>query len=161
MYLFAHYICFYSNLFGFETKKIIHFNEVTSVRRAKAAAIFPTAIEIIAGGKKFFFTSFLSRDEAFKLINDGWSQNNSDIKSITDEQVNFLLFTSYTCYHLSMDELDAFWELLQALRVLSNAGKILKKRVVTKCILPQCNRHISQKKIHGKVIKLVAKFLAA
>lgn len=86
MYLFAHYICFYSNLFGFETKKIIRFNEVTSVRRAKAAAIFPTAIEIIAGGKKFFFTSFLSRDEAFKLINDGWSQNNSDIKSITDEQ---------------------------------------------------------------------------
>lgn len=47
---------------------------------------------------QFFFTSFLSRDEAYKLINDGWSQNNSDIKSITDEQVNFLLFTSYTYY---------------------------------------------------------------
>ncbi|XP_071936138.1 protein VASCULAR ASSOCIATED DEATH 1, chloroplastic-like [Coffea arabica] len=86
MYLFAHYICFYSNLFGFETRKIIPFNEVTSVRRAKAAAIFPTAIEIIAGEKKFFFTSFLSRDEAYKLINDGWSQNNRDIKSIADEQ---------------------------------------------------------------------------
>ncbi|KAL3516853.1 hypothetical protein ACH5RR_023755 [Cinchona calisaya] len=86
MYLFAHYICFYSNLFGFETKKIIPFHEVTSVRRAKAAAIFPTAIEILAGGKKFFFTSFLSRDEAFKLINDGWSENNNDVKSITDEQ---------------------------------------------------------------------------
>ncbi|XP_019188528.1 PREDICTED: protein VASCULAR ASSOCIATED DEATH 1, chloroplastic [Ipomoea nil] len=89
MYLFAHNICFYSNLFGFETKKIIPFHEVTSVRRAKAAAIFPTAIEIIAGGKKFFFTSFLSRDEAFKLINDGWLQHNNGPKANGDQQEQY------------------------------------------------------------------------
>ncbi|KAA8515847.1 hypothetical protein F0562_019026 [Nyssa sinensis] len=87
MYLFVCYVCFYSNLFGFETKKIIPFHEVTSVRRAKAAAIFPTAIEIIAGGKKYFFTSFLSRDEAFKLINDGWLQHGNGAKAIADQQV--------------------------------------------------------------------------
>ncbi|KAJ8565563.1 hypothetical protein K7X08_008139 [Anisodus acutangulus] len=84
MYLFGHNICFYSNLFGFETKKIIPFHEITAVRRAKAAAIFPTAIEIVAGGKKYFFTSFLSRDEAFKLINDGWLQHNGAAKESTD-----------------------------------------------------------------------------
>lgn len=33
-------------------QKIIPFHEVTSVRRAKAVAVFPTAIEIIAGEKK-------------------------------------------------------------------------------------------------------------
>lgn len=86
MYLFAHYICFYSNLFGFETKKIIPFREVTSVRRANAVAVFPTAIEIIAGGKKYFFTSFLSRDEAFRLINDGWLLHRNGPKEITDPQ---------------------------------------------------------------------------
>ncbi|XP_050154884.1 protein VASCULAR ASSOCIATED DEATH 1, chloroplastic-like isoform X2 [Malus sylvestris] len=74
MYLFVHYICFYSNIFGFETKKIIPFQEVTSVRRAKTAGIFPNAIEIFAGSKKYFFASFLSRDEALKIINDGWLQ---------------------------------------------------------------------------------------
>ncbi|CAN4125954.1 unnamed protein product [Withania somnifera] len=84
MYLFGHSICFYSNLFGFETKRIIHFHEITAVRRAKAAAIFPTAIEIVAGGKKYFFTSFLSRDEAFKLINDGWLQHNGAAKESAD-----------------------------------------------------------------------------
>ncbi|KAJ8573392.1 hypothetical protein K7X08_009903 [Anisodus acutangulus] len=84
MYLFGHNICFYSNLFGFETKKIIPFHEITAVRRAKSAAIFPTAIEIVAGGKKYFFTSFLSRDEAFKLINDGWLQHNGAAKESTD-----------------------------------------------------------------------------
>ncbi|WMV11172.1 hypothetical protein MTR67_004557 [Solanum verrucosum] len=120
MYLFGHSICFYSNLFGFETKKIIPFHEITAVRRAKSAAIFPTAIEIVAGGKKvmswicdamlpcympvlvlsnyylhgkvltylllmqYFFTSFLSRDEAFKLIDDGWLQHNGAAKESAD-----------------------------------------------------------------------------
>ncbi|XP_055817565.1 protein VASCULAR ASSOCIATED DEATH 1, chloroplastic [Solanum dulcamara] len=86
MYLFGHSICFYSNLFGFETKRIIPFHEITAVRRAKAAAIFPTAIEIVAGGKKYFFTSFLSRDEAFKLIDDGWLQHNGADKESADPE---------------------------------------------------------------------------
>lgn len=86
MYLFEHYVCFYSNIFGFETKKIISFQDVTSVRRAKTAGIFPNAIEIVAGGKKHFFASFLSRDEAFKLIVDGWSQCGGDLKGILDQQ---------------------------------------------------------------------------
>ncbi|OMO69619.1 FH interacting protein 1 [Corchorus capsularis] len=85
MYLFVHYICFYSNIFGFETKKIIPFNEITSVKRAKTAGIFPNAIEIFAGGKKFFFASFLSRDEAFKIINDGWVQYGNGTKEITEQ----------------------------------------------------------------------------
>ncbi|KAG8391517.1 hypothetical protein BUALT_Bualt01G0195900 [Buddleja alternifolia] len=86
MYLFDHYICFYSNLFGFETKKIIPFHEVTSVKRAKAVAVFPTAIEIMAGGKKYFFTSFLFRDDAFKLISEGWVRHSDGSKEITEQQ---------------------------------------------------------------------------
>ncbi|KAK4788610.1 hypothetical protein SAY86_019929 [Trapa natans] len=88
MYLFVHYICFYSNIFGFETKKIIHFRDVTSVKRAKTAGIFPNAIEIFAGGKKYFFASFLSRDEAYKLIIDGWVQHGNDAKTIMEKQVS-------------------------------------------------------------------------
>ncbi|CAJ1938651.1 unnamed protein product [Sphenostylis stenocarpa] len=53
-------------------QKVIPFPEVTSVRRAKTAGIFPTAIEIHAGNRKHFFASFISRDEAFKIIKDGW-----------------------------------------------------------------------------------------
>nr|GMD62130.1 protein VASCULAR ASSOCIATED DEATH 1, chloroplastic [Ipomoea batatas] len=75
---------------SFLLQKIIPIHEITSVRRAKAAAIFPTAIEIIAGGKKqFFFTSFLSRDEAFKLINDGWLQHNNGPKATGDQQEQY------------------------------------------------------------------------
>ncbi|KAL2892550.1 Protein VASCULAR ASSOCIATED DEATH 1 chloroplastic [Bienertia sinuspersici] len=86
MYLFEHYICFYSNIFGFETKKIIPFQDVTCVRRAKTAGIFPNAIEIATPEKRHFFASFLSRDDAFKLISDGWSQQGNDPKGILDRQ---------------------------------------------------------------------------
>ncbi|KAJ7961911.1 GRAM domain family protein, putative isoform 1 [Quillaja saponaria] len=86
MYLFVHFICFYSNIFGFETKKIIPFHEVTTVRRAKTAGIFPNAIEVHAIDKKYFFASFLSRDEAFKIINDGWTQHGNGAKAITERQ---------------------------------------------------------------------------
>ncbi|XP_044494527.1 protein VASCULAR ASSOCIATED DEATH 1, chloroplastic-like [Mangifera indica] len=86
MYLFVHYICFYSNIFGFETKKIIPFNEITIVRQAKTAGIFPNAIEIFAGGRKYFFASFLSRDEAFKLINDLRLQHGNGSQAISEQQ---------------------------------------------------------------------------
>ncbi|KAF5732869.1 protein VASCULAR ASSOCIATED DEATH 1 chloroplastic isoform X2 [Tripterygium wilfordii] len=86
MYLFTHYICFYSNIFGYETKKIIPFLEVTSVKRAKTAGIFPNAIEIVAGGRKYFFASFLSRDEAFRIINDGWLQQVICARGIIEQQ---------------------------------------------------------------------------
>ncbi|XP_020586183.1 protein VASCULAR ASSOCIATED DEATH 1, chloroplastic [Phalaenopsis equestris] len=85
MYLFVHHICFYSNIFGFETKKTIPFHEVTCVRKAKTAAIFPNAIEIAAGVKKHFFGSFLSRDEAYKLIVDGWAQHAGDARFILED----------------------------------------------------------------------------
>ncbi|XP_054781442.1 protein VASCULAR ASSOCIATED DEATH 1, chloroplastic-like isoform X2 [Prosopis cineraria] len=86
MYLFVNFICFYSNIFGFETKRVIPLDEVTSVRKAKTAGLFPNAIEIFAGGKKHFFASFLSRDEAFNIINDGWLQHRNAAKASTEQQ---------------------------------------------------------------------------
>ncbi|XP_058743315.1 protein VASCULAR ASSOCIATED DEATH 1, chloroplastic isoform X3 [Vicia villosa] len=86
MYLFVNYICFYSNIFGFETKRIIPLPEITGVRRAKTAGIFPNAIEILSGSKKHFFASFLSRDDAFKIINDGWLRQGNDARVIMEQQ---------------------------------------------------------------------------
>ncbi|XP_031483132.1 protein VASCULAR ASSOCIATED DEATH 1, chloroplastic isoform X5 [Nymphaea colorata] len=86
MYLFVRYICFYANIFGFETKKIIPFNEVSSVQKAKTAGLFPNAIEIVANEKKYFFASFLSRDEAYRLIVDGWTHCCNNAKYVVDCQ---------------------------------------------------------------------------
>ncbi|KAK3127067.1 hypothetical protein QOZ80_7AG0567860 [Eleusine coracana subsp. coracana] len=86
MYLFLHHICFYSNIFGYETKKTIPLQEVTDVRKAKTAAIFPNAIEIVAGSKRHFFGSFLSRDEAYRIIVEGWEQHVSDARVLLERQ---------------------------------------------------------------------------
>lgn len=86
MYLFLHHICFYSNIFGYETKKTIPLQDVTDVRKAKTAAIFPNAIEIVAGPKRHFFGSFLARDDAFRVIVDGWEQHVSDARLLIERQ---------------------------------------------------------------------------
>uniref|UniRef100_J3ML03 VASt domain-containing protein n=1 Tax=Oryza brachyantha TaxID=4533 RepID=J3ML03_ORYBR len=86
MYLFLHHICFYSNIFGYETKKTIPLQEVTDVRKAKTAAIFHNAIEIVAGTKRHFFGSFLSRDEAYRVIVEGWEQHVSDARLLLERQ---------------------------------------------------------------------------
>ncbi|XP_047063096.1 protein VASCULAR ASSOCIATED DEATH 1, chloroplastic isoform X2 [Lolium rigidum] len=86
MYLFLHHICFYSNIFGYETKKTIALQEVTDVRKAKTAAIFPNAIEIVAGAKRHFFGSFLARDDAYRVIVDGWEQHVSDARLLSERQ---------------------------------------------------------------------------
>lgn len=39
-----------------------------------------------------FFTSFLSRDEAHRLIVDRWSQHNSNAKALIEQQVHLPLY---------------------------------------------------------------------
>lgn len=89
---------------------------MTDVRKAKTAAIFPNAIEIVAGSKRVrkppfskfhvchiieslalmfcymqhFFGSFLTRDEAYRIIVDGWEQHVSDARILLERQVSRL-----------------------------------------------------------------------
>ncbi|KAA3462114.1 protein VASCULAR ASSOCIATED DEATH 1, chloroplastic-like isoform X3 [Gossypium australe] len=112
MYLFAHFICFYSNIFGFETKKIIAFNEIKSVKKAKTAGIFSNAIEIFAGGRKYFFTSFISRDEAYELINDGWVQHGNGGNEITEQQELMLESCSKENGFVAIEKVSSFKTLI-------------------------------------------------
>ena len=67
MYIFSSHVCFYSNVFGYITKRSLPLKDVTSISKAKNVG-FPNSIRIVYMGKQMFFTSFLSRDEAYKLI---------------------------------------------------------------------------------------------
>ena len=74
MYLFENYVCFYSNVFGYQKHKVIPLKNVTIVRRAKTVKVVPNAIEIVWNGKCEFFTSFLTPDSAYKQISSAWNQ---------------------------------------------------------------------------------------
>ncbi|RZC81993.1 hypothetical protein C5167_044574 [Papaver somniferum] len=100
MYLFVRHICFYSNIFGYETKKAIPFNEVTCIRKAKTAGIFPNAIDIIAGGKRIMGSQHVIVGSmstvlmilqpfiqtAYRAIVDGWAQYCDGIEDRIDRQ---------------------------------------------------------------------------
>eukprot|EP00897_Mesotaenium_endlicherianum_P005128 jgi/Mesen1/4643/ME000241S03682 len=71
LYLFERHVCFYSAIWG--EKKVIPLKGVTAVRKANHAKFFPNAVEVVAAdGQKHFFASFLSRDEAFRIITTLW-----------------------------------------------------------------------------------------
>lgn len=77
MYVFDHYICFYCNLFGFVKKKAIPIKDIVSVKK-KTHMRFPNSIEIeTVHGTREFFTSFLNRDDAFRLIHHAWYNGDS------------------------------------------------------------------------------------
>jgi len=110
MYVFDHYVCFSSSVFGFVKKKVLPFQDVVAVRK-KTHLRFPNSIEIEAtprhfsktsldfnqpggstgsmassamspgtnptmalGNEREFFTSFLSREDAYSLIMQCWNQ---------------------------------------------------------------------------------------
>ncbi len=67
--MFDSFICFYSNVFGVERKKIIALQNVTQIVKARTALVVPNAIEVVTlDGKRDFFTSFITHDKAYRLM---------------------------------------------------------------------------------------------
>jgi hypothetical protein len=76
MYIFTKHVCFSCSLFGYHKLKRIPIASILSLRKMKNVG-FPNSVEIVwkeseTCVKTDFFTSFLSRDEAFKLILSLW-----------------------------------------------------------------------------------------
>lgn len=76
MYIFTKHVCFSSSLFGYHKLKTIPIRSLLSVRKMKHVG-FPNSVELVwqereDSVKKEFFTSFLSREEAFKTILRLW-----------------------------------------------------------------------------------------
>lgn len=64
MYITTRFLCFYSNLFGFEEKLRIPYSDITSLKKEKTALIIDNAIYINTFGIiEYQFRSFWDRDE--------------------------------------------------------------------------------------------------
>lgn len=59
---------------------------------------------------QYFFTSFLSRDEALKLIDDGLLQHGNGSKLITDQQVLHLFYCLFirNIWHVTNDIMNSW-----------------------------------------------------
>jgi len=67
LYISQNFACFYSNIFGSETIKILPASDITGVQLAKILFI-PNSIKIFTTYESYFFASFLHRDDAYRLL---------------------------------------------------------------------------------------------
>ncbi|XP_063109411.1 protein Aster-A isoform X3 [Cavia porcellus] len=94
LYLSENWICFYSNIFRWETTISIQLKEVTCLKKEKTAKLIPNAIQICTESEKHFFTSFGARDRCFLLIFRLW-QNALLEKTLSPRELWHLVHQCY------------------------------------------------------------------
>ncbi|VDP05260.1 unnamed protein product [Soboliphyme baturini] len=73
MYVSQNWLCFYSNIFRWETTLAIPFKDIVAIKKEKTAKIIPNAILVsTSANEKLFFTSFSARDKAYMMIFKLW-----------------------------------------------------------------------------------------
>lgn len=68
LYVTDRFICFYSNLFGFEKKIKIPYSYITCITKEYTAVFIPNAIAVITARKEYIFRSFWDRDECYEVL---------------------------------------------------------------------------------------------
>lgn len=74
MYITDNHIAFYSNVFGYITKLLIPVTSVTRISKEKTVKIIPNAIAVATADERHVFSSFLSREAAYKLMICVWKE---------------------------------------------------------------------------------------
>jgi hypothetical protein len=82
LYVSQNFLCFYANIFGWETNLVVRCADVQQVRKEKTAFVvcglvllfsphstqFPNAIQLVTETGKHLFASFVYRDTAFRSV---------------------------------------------------------------------------------------------
>jgi len=85
VYITTNYLCFYANIFRWETAVIIAWKEVTAMTKEKTALVIPNAVQICTGSDKYFFTSFAARDKTHVLMFRLWQNSLLDNPAMAPE----------------------------------------------------------------------------
>lgn len=72
LYVSQNYLCFYANIFRWETCLSIRWKDVTAITKEKTALVIPNAILVSTTNEKYFITSFTSRDKAYMMLFRVW-----------------------------------------------------------------------------------------
>lgn len=72
MYISPHYICFYSNILGWQVSETINLSQVVEVQAKSTFGVFPNGLTIVTLHQRHTFASLLSRDAVVDLITKLW-----------------------------------------------------------------------------------------
>ncbi|KAG1171989.1 hypothetical protein CU097_006074 [Rhizopus azygosporus] len=79
IYVSENHLCFNANIFGWVTNLVIAFADITNIEKKSTAYFIPNAIQISTESAKYFFASFLSRDQAYDLMVEIWHNCRPDL----------------------------------------------------------------------------------
>jgi hypothetical protein len=92
------YICFYANIFKWETRVVIKCCDITSLAKAHTAKVIPNAIRVTtAQDEKYVLTSFAARDKTYVMMFRVW-QN-----ALLDQQMSPTELWSWVHYSYGDD----------------------------------------------------------
>ncbi|RCH86439.1 hypothetical protein CU098_007504, partial [Rhizopus stolonifer] len=92
LFVSEHHVCFKSNIFGWVTNLVIHFDEIVRVEKRMTAKVIPNGILIATHTSTHIFASFLSRDQAYDQIMKMWVYNTKSMPqedTLSDTTVPF------------------------------------------------------------------------
>ncbi|XP_033228649.1 protein Aster-B-like [Belonocnema kinseyi] len=72
LYVTQNYVCFYANIFMWETLVSLRWKDVSSITKEKTALVIPNAISICTENEKYFLTSFGARDKTYLMLFRIW-----------------------------------------------------------------------------------------
>ncbi|XP_015591084.1 GRAM domain-containing protein 1B isoform X2 [Cephus cinctus] len=72
LYVSQNYMCFYANIFKWETSVTLRWMDVTAITKEKTARVINNAIAICTETDKFFLTSFGGRDKTYLMLFRVW-----------------------------------------------------------------------------------------
>ncbi|KAM6970430.1 protein Aster-B isoform 2-T2 [Aplochiton taeniatus] len=72
LYLSENWICFYSNIFRWETLLTVRLKDICFMTKEKTARLIPNAIQLCTDTDKHFFTSFGARDRTYMMMFRLW-----------------------------------------------------------------------------------------
>jgi hypothetical protein len=75
LYVTQNWLCFYANIFTWETLLTIPFMSVMAITKERTAFVFPNAIQINTTAEKYGFSSLMSRDAAYNVLFKVWQNS--------------------------------------------------------------------------------------
>ncbi|KFD65235.1 hypothetical protein M514_06541 [Trichuris suis] len=73
LYLSQNWLCFYSNIFRWETMVTLRYKDIVNITKERTAKIIPNAIYVVtANNDKLFFTSLSTRDKTYMMLFRLW-----------------------------------------------------------------------------------------
>lgn len=155
LYVTQNYLCFYANIFGWETTVTLKWKDVSAVTKEKTARVIPNAVLICTRTEKYFFTSFVARDKTYLMLFRVWQNALMDQPMVPQEMwqwVRWLVCPSLSVLYYQFMKL--YWFLCYDVFTFTPPAWSCQRLLIFNINLLRLLRKFAMKTFQYKVSKL-------